>query len=181
MRQLDYPEKHHLNFAFGWLALGNVTEAKLEADQISWFNRFHPEVFPVRWRIHARSEDWEAARDMARIFTKICPNRLTGWLCLSFSLFKLKRPFDAYLQLHHQARAFPKVSAIPYFLACYSWGMGDCKGAGEWLARYKQAGGGKRIRSRILDHLEIVLHSDVLASDVPAPGESEGDVKIPSS
>ncbi|HYT59584.1 MAG TPA: hypothetical protein VEL06_05405, partial [Haliangiales bacterium] len=137
MKELDYPERHYLNAALGWLELGNPAEAKAETDQISWLNRFHPEVFIVRWRIHSNLGRWETARDLAHIFSRVCPDRPSGWLCLSYSLYKLKRPVEAYLQLVHRAETFPQVSAIPYFLACYSWELGDHKGAGKWLAKWK--------------------------------------------
>ena len=159
MRQLDYPEKHYLSFALGWLDLGNPIEAKLEADKVSWVNRFHPEVFFVRWRIHARLEKWETARDMARVFTKVSPSGPTGWLCLSYSLFKLDRPLEAYLQLLHRREAFPNISAIPYFLACYSWKMGDPKRAGKWLTMYKELGGQKNVKSAVFEYTEFLLCS----------------------
>ena len=115
MRKLDYPERHYLNFALGWLEFGNPIEAKAAADNISRLNSLHPEVFLVRWRIHVRLGNWEEARDLARTFARVFPNRPSGWLCLSYSLYKLKRPLEAYLQLLHQTAVFPSVSAIPYY------------------------------------------------------------------
>ena len=38
---------------------------------------------------------------LSRIFTRIFPDRPTGWLCLSYSLYKLNRPLEAFLQLLH--------------------------------------------------------------------------------
>jgi tetratricopeptide (TPR) repeat protein len=140
VRQLEYPEKHCLNSACGWLELGNPLEAKAEADKIPWLNRSDPEVFVLRWRIYAWLSKWEAAHDLARRFTKVAPDRPTGWLCLSYSLFKLKRPLEAFLQLLHQAKAFPQVGAISYFLGCCCLEMGDHKGAEEWLAKAKALG-----------------------------------------
>jgi tetratricopeptide (TPR) repeat protein len=140
MRRLDYPAKHCLDSACGWLELGNPFEAKAEADQIPWFNRANPEVFVVRWRIYAWLGDWEEAHSLARMFTQLAPDRPTGWLCLSYSLFKLKRPLEAFLQLLHQVEAFPQVSAIPYFLGCCCLEMGDRKGAEDWLAKAKALG-----------------------------------------
>jgi tetratricopeptide (TPR) repeat protein len=140
MRQLDYPEKHCLNSACGWLELGNPLAAKAEADKIPWLNRADPEVFVLRWRIHAWLGEWEAAHALARTFVKVAPDRPTGWLCLSYSLFKLRRPLDAFLHLLHQARAFPQVGAISYFLGCCCLEMGDRKGAKEWMAKARALG-----------------------------------------
>ena len=140
VRQLDYPEKHCLNSACGWLELGNPLEAKAEVDKIPWLNRADPEVFVLRWRIYAWLGMWEAALHLARTFTKMAPDRPTGWLCLSYSLFKLKRPLEAFLHLLHQAKAFPQVGAISYFLGCCCLQMGDRKGAELWLTKARALG-----------------------------------------
>ena len=140
MRRLDYPEKHCLDSACGWLELGNPLEAKAEADKIPWINHGNPEVFLLRWRIYAWMGKWESAHNLARMFTKVAPDRPSGWLCLSYSLFKLKRPLEAFLQLLHQAKAFPQVGAISYFLGCCCLEMGDRKGAEQWLAKARALG-----------------------------------------
>ena len=145
MRTTDYQEKHCLNSARGWLELGNPLEAKAEADKVPWLNRADPDVFVVRWRIYAWLGNWEAALNLARMFTKVASERPTGWLCLSYSLFKLKRPLEAFLHLLHQARAFPQVGAISYLLGCCCLEMGDRKGAEQWLAKAKSLGVGKEI------------------------------------
>ncbi len=151
MRRLDYPEKHCLNSACGWLELGNPLEAKAEADKIPWLNHPNPEVFVLRWRIHAWLGKWEAAYHLARMFTKVAPDRPTGWLCLSYSLFKLKRPLEAFLHLLHQAKAFPQVGAISYFLGCCCLEMGDRKAAEAWLAKAKALGVKKEIGPGLFD------------------------------
>ena len=155
MQQLDYPEKHCLNSACGWLELGNPVEAKAEADKIPCLNRANPEVFVLRWRICAWLGKWEAALNLARMFTKVAPDRPTGWLCLSYSLFKLKRPLEAFLHLLHQAKAFPQVSAISYFLGCCCLEMGDRKGAEEWLAKAKALDLKKEIGPRLFDYPDL--------------------------
>lgn len=168
MRDLGYPERHYLNAALGWLELGNLADAKAEADRISWLNRVHPEVFQVRWRIHSGLENWEAARDLGALYARVFPERPTGWLCLSYSLFKLKRPLDAFLHLLHHAEAFPRVRAIPYFLACYCWEMGDFKEAGKWLSRFKAAARRERIRSTVFDHTQLLMScEDILPATSP--------------
>ena len=160
VRQLDYPEKHYLDSARGWLELGNPIEAKIEADKIPWVNGDHPEVFLVRWRICAWLGNWNAAHDLARIFTSISPDRPTGWLCLAYSLFKLKRPLEAFLQLLHQADVFPQVSAIPYFLGCCCLEMGDASEAEKWLAKAKALNGKKGNDASIAYYANMILHWD---------------------
>jgi len=168
MRELAYPERHHLNAALGWLELGSPVEAKAEADEISCVNRLHPHVFIVRWRIHSQLDNWEAARGLAQVFTRVSPRSPSGWLCLSYSLYKLNRPQEAFLQLLQRAEAFPRVRAIPYFLACFAWELGDYKGAGKWLAKSKALGGAKIIKSGIDDHVEFFLDAEPTPSESPA-------------
>ena len=155
MRQLDYPEKHCLDSACGWLELGNPVEAKAEADKIPCLNRANPEVFVLRWRIYAWLGKWEEAHNLARMFIKVAPDRPSGWLCLSYSLFKLKRPLEAFLHLLHQAKAFPQVSAIPYFLGCCCLEMGDSTGAEDWLAKAKALGLKQEIGPGLFDYADL--------------------------
>jgi hypothetical protein len=168
VRRLDYPEKHCLNSACGWLELGNPLEAKAEADKIPWLNRANPEVFVLRWRICAWLGKWEAALNLARMFTKVAPDRPTGWLCLSYSLFKLKRPLEAFLHLLHQAKVFPQVSAIAYFLGCCCLEMGDPKGAEEWLAKAKALDVKKEIGPGLFDYPDLDSKREYVPSMPPS-------------
>jgi len=168
MRELDYPDRHYVNAALGWLELGRPAEAKAEADQVSWLNRVHPEVFQVRWRIHSGLENWEAAHDLGFLFARAFPQRPTGWLCLTYSLYRLKRPLEAFLILLHQVKFFPNVRAIPYFLACYCWEMGDLREAGKWLARFRGLGRRQRIKSAPLDHSQLLMSCESV-SVTPTP------------
>jgi hypothetical protein len=159
MKQLDYPDRHFLNSAAGWLDLGCPREAAAEVDRISVFGRFHPEAMVVRWRIHAHEGQWQRAGDLARIFTKVAPSQASGWICLAYSLFRLKRPLEAWLQLMPQTRVFPKVSAIPYMLACFASQMGHAKEAERWFAKSGELGGPTRILDGDLDSEALALLS----------------------
>ena len=173
MKVLRYPERHHLEFAVGWLELGNPIEAKAEADRITGLNRFHAEVFVVRWQIEARIGNWEAARDMALVFTRMFPERPSGWLCLSYSLYKLNRALDAFLELLHQDKAFPKVNAFPYFMACYSWELGDAQGTGKYLGQYKALGGNLKVKPCFWDQTDLLLHWDQVHATSSCSVQSE--------
>jgi len=169
MRDLDYPDRHYLNAAVGWLEMGRLAEAKVEADQISWLNRVHPEVFQVRWRIYERLGNWEAAHDLAFLFARVFPQRPTGWLCLTYSLYMLKRPMEAFLILLHQVEIFDNVRAIPYFLACYCWDMGELREAGKWLTRFRAIGRRQKVKSAPLDHWQLLMSCEsVSLTSAPA-------------
>jgi len=180
VKVLRFPERHYLNSALGWLGLGKPIEAKAEVDRICGLNRFHPEVFVVRWQIQGRLGNWEAARDLARLFTEMFPDRPSGWLCLSYSFYKLNRALDAYLELLPRVEAFPDVNAVPYFMACYSWELGDLTGTGEWLAKFKSMGGNIQVKPNFWDQTELLLHWDQLHS-LPSsskPSSSTGPIAL---
>lgn len=146
MKTLEYPDRHRVNAAIGWIELGNVAEAKLEADAISLPGRAHPEAFLVRWKVAARLENWSEAHRIATVFTKVVPSQVIGWICLSYSLYRLKRPLEAWMQLLPRTADFPRVSAIPYMLACYAHELGNHKLASQFLVRSADLGGPREIK-----------------------------------
>jgi hypothetical protein len=139
--------------------LGRPDQAAVEVERISVFGRFHPDSMVVRWTIHARTGEWQKACDLARIFTKVMPNQASGWICLAYSLFRLKRPLEAWLQLVPQARAFPKVGAIPYMLACLASQMGHANETAKWLAKSGELGGPTKLPVGNLDAEAMALVS----------------------
>jgi len=143
----------------GWLELGCPTEAAAEVERMSVFGRFHPEAMVVRWTIHARAGQWQRAGDLARIFTKVTPNQAGAWICLAYSLFRMNRPLEAWLQLMPQTSVFPKVSAIPYMLACFASHMGHAKETEKWLARSAELGGPTQIPDGNFDSAALALLS----------------------
>jgi hypothetical protein len=99
---------------------------------------------------------------------------------LSYSLFKLKRPLEAFLQLLRQAKAFPNISAIPYFLGCYSWELGDYRGAGKWLGKFKTVSGGKEVKPGPFEHTELVaLWEEITAASAsPKTSRRRGPITL---
>jgi hypothetical protein len=151
VKTLAFPDQHHLNAALGWLALGNLGEARLEAERISLLGRAHQDAFLVRWRIASRTGQWSEAHRLADVHTRTWPNRAVGWICLSYSLFRLGRPLEAWMQLLPRVSQFPRLSAIPYILACYAWQLGQLQVAREFLRRSAALGGPAEIRGIDLD------------------------------
>lgn len=135
------PDLHFLNSAIGWLELGNHQEAAAEIEQISYLTRFHPDVLVVRWKVFARSKNWERSLDVARALVKIAPDRPTGWICQAYSLYNTQRSVEAWMKLVVAAKKFPKISAIPYFLACLATQMGNKDEATRWLTRWNEMTG----------------------------------------
>jgi predicted Zn-dependent protease len=141
VNDLGYPDLHHLNAASGWMTLGNLAEAQTDISRVSLLGRLHPKVFVTHWRICARANRWTEAHQLAVTFTKIAPHQSVGWICLSYSLYSLKRQLEAWLVLIPQCAAFPKLGAIPYVLARYAREMGHHRESEKWLAKSKALSG----------------------------------------
>jgi hypothetical protein len=155
VKTLGFPDRHYLNAAQGWLQLGNLREARLEAERISLLGRAHHDAFLTRWRIASRAADWTEAHRLAEVHTRTWPNRAVGWICLSYSLFRLNRPLEAWMQLLPRVSQFPRLSAVPYILACYAWQLGQMQVAREFLLRSAALGGPAEIRGIDLDAMPM--------------------------
>jgi predicted Zn-dependent protease len=141
MALLAFPDRHHLNAAVGWLLLGNLDEARAQLDQVSPLGRLQPDAMMTRWQLFVRLEDWDQAHHLARAFTRLCPVLPAGWVCLSYTLYRMNRVDEAWEVLLAKAHRFPKFSGIPYLLACYAWKSGHRREAEKWLARSAALGG----------------------------------------
>ena len=185
MKTLGFPDQHHLNAALGWLELGNPGEAKAEVEKLSLLGRVNQEAFLVRWRIAGRVGDWEEGLRLAQIFTKYCAARPAGWICLSYSLYRLRRPLEAWMQLLPKASEFPKVSAIHYMLACYAWELGNQRLAKKFLERSSSLGGPAEIHGSALGHdtvesltLEAPVRPEDAAPTSAPPGKTGGRLTL---
>ena len=142
-------------------------EAQTEADKISSLDPVNPDVFVLRWRIRAWLGKWEEAHHLAREFIQGVPNRPTGWLCLAYSLFKLRRPLEAYLHLLDQAKVFPQASAIAYFLGCCCVEMGDRRRAKGWLAKARALAAKEGNQTPLFDFAGLDANRNYLPSIAP--------------
>ena len=146
--ELEPPDSIHLKAAEGWLGLGNHIEANEELENIAPHFRVHPDVLEIRWQIYAKENKWEACADIARAVTKLAPERPSGWIHLAYSLRRakgggLEAARDA---LSSVAGKFPKVSIIPYNLACYACQLGNLKEAWAWLEKAFNIGDSKQLK-----------------------------------
>ena len=135
---IQAPDVHHLNSAIGWLELGELTEAMSDIEKIGMVSRHHPDVLIVRWKIHAQTKDWERALDVGRAMVRVAPEKPTGWICLSYSLYNTDQSEEAWTKLLCAQKKFPNISAIPYFLACLACQLGRTPEATRWLARWNE-------------------------------------------
>jgi hypothetical protein len=165
MKTLSHPDRHHLDAATGWLMLDNPLEARTEADKISTLGRLAPEAIVIRWQIHARLKEWEKAHSVAEIFTRVCPAQAASWLCLSYTLYRMKRSEDAWHVLLPKAGMFPKVRAIPYLLACYAAQNGQHAIAEAWLERSAALGGPSKIQTGHLERADLGIGQESAAAE----------------
>jgi hypothetical protein len=143
MSNLEPPDTHHLSAAVGWLELGNPAEAGDEVARISPAALNHPDVLEVRFTVCAAGQRWDSAAEIAETLVNVAPDRSSGWVHRAYAL---RRAHSGGLQLAWAAlrpalEKFPKVSIIPYNLACYAAQFGRLDEAWEWLHKAMEAEG----------------------------------------
>jgi len=155
MAEVDYPDRHHLSAALGWLELGNAREARAELNRIAPRQLAHPDVLEMRWKICAAEKRWDEALIVARAVIDLAPERPSGWIHQSYSLHELKRTREAWTELLRVAGKFTDVSMIPYNLACYACQLGNLTQAQRWLAAAISIAGKEEIKSAALADADL--------------------------
>lgn len=145
MSPLEYPDRHHLHAAAGWLELGNAAEAEAELLQLSPAGRDHPEVLNLGWHVRADRHEWESALKLAQQHVALEPGSPTAWIHQSFALHELQRTDDAYRQLRQVADRFNEEGTIAYNLACYTCKLGRLDEARDWLVKARSVFGRKEL------------------------------------
>ncbi|HAV61256.1 MAG TPA: hypothetical protein DCY13_02705 [Verrucomicrobiales bacterium] len=135
MSSLEYPDRHHLNAAAGWLDLDNLDEARAELLKISPDRANHPEVLGLTWQVQAAALDWEAALQTARRHVCAQPDSAAAWIQQSYALHELRRTEEAYRELHEVAGRFTDEGTVAYNLACYTCQLGRLDEAKNWLRK----------------------------------------------
>lgn len=152
MQPLEAPDCHHLRAAEGWLELGSPAEAVAELAWIAPERQRHPDVLEVRWSLHARERQWDAALAVARQLVAGAPNRASGWLNHAYALRRatgggLPQAREA---LKPAVKQFPKEPVIPFNLACYACQLGQLDEARAWFKRALKVGGREQIKRMAL-------------------------------
>ena len=155
MPRLEPPDSHHVSAALGWLELGNPREAKAELARLPANFRECPEALLVRWEIEAKERDWERSIETARALIAAAPHEPDGWIKQSYSLHELKRTREAWDGLLALEERFPKISIIPYNLACYACQLGDSVAAMRLLGKAIGLAGKDQIKSMALKDLDL--------------------------
>lgn len=153
MQTLAPYEARFLEFAEGWLELGNLSEAERALGQISPMHRAHPKVLELRCRIHAAAAKWDQCMIVAEMLTDQTPNRPTGWLLLAAAEHGLGMTADAYETLVAVGEQFAELPEVTYELARYAAMLGDWSECEDWLARAVDMGGEELKRKAIADPL----------------------------
>lgn len=146
MRALSHLARWHLNAAEGWLGLGNFQEARAELKRISASFRSHPDVLEVRFLMNAVLRRWTPALTIARVLTRVAPDRLTGWVATANALHGLDQTKRARDMLVSVSDRFPDNSTVPYNLACYSARLGQVNEACDWLKRALRIDGSRELK-----------------------------------
>ena len=157
MQQIEPPDSHHLNAAFGWLGLGLREEAKNELNLISEAHQQHPDVLETRWLILAGECQWTAALQVARRLLAHSPDRADGWLHHAYALRRapeggLEQAWEA---LKPAAEKFPAEPIIPYNLSCYACQLRQLDEARLWFKRALKIGGKERIKQMALADADL--------------------------
>ena len=135
MKKLEALDSHHLDFAQGWLGLGDWAAANRELDEIRPELFAHPDVLQVRLYIYEAAKQWTAAAQVARALTIIDPDSPLGWIHWAYSLRELKRTQEAWNTLLAVVNKFPYDYVIRYHLSCYAGELGKVSEASYWLQK----------------------------------------------
>ena len=79
MEELQFPDRHHVQAAEGWLGLGDDREAERELARLGRAASAHPSVMDIRWRIHSARSAWSEALEVARMHVDAAPDNPAGW------------------------------------------------------------------------------------------------------
>jgi len=134
------PDSLHLQFARGWLALGDVAEAEAELGRIRKEYRGCSDVLEMRFQVLSRLGRHPEALKVAERQVKGFPDEFRGHMNRGNALFWLDRAQEACEAVEAVMGDHPKVAAFPYNLACYCMKLGRVDDAIRWLERSMKVG-----------------------------------------
>lgn len=162
MNSLDYPARHHVDAAAGWVELGCHADALTELDRLSPADRHHPEALDTKWKVLAGLSDWEGALSVAESLVHSLPDQVAGWIHRSYCLHELRRTREALDLLNPAYPRFPDDFVVPYNLACYACQLGDLVSAKSWLERALKRGDRRIVKGMALGDRDLAaLHGEI--------------------
>lgn len=150
MSLLDYPARHHIKAANGWVDLACHEDALAELDALPAEERGHPEALDVEWKALAGLRDWGRALAVAERLLDRVPEEIAGWIHRSYCLHELDRTREALDLLEPAYSRFPDDFVVPYNLACYACQLGDLVSAKAWLERALKRGDRRTVKRMAL-------------------------------
>jgi tetratricopeptide (TPR) repeat protein len=127
--------KRHLEYASGYIALGLLTEATNELEEIEGEDRLCATVMAVRNDLYLALKSWDLLIAVARELTRQRPKIVDGWINWAFALRELGRIDEAKAVLLTAEPMHGKKSAVLHYnLACYECLLGDIENARARLA-----------------------------------------------
>jgi tetratricopeptide (TPR) repeat protein len=145
----------HLQFARGWLELGDVQEAETELRQIRSEFLDGAEVLEVRFQVLARRQRYAEGLELALRQIAFFPNDFRGYMNRGNALFWLDRSVEAIDSVMQVLDAHPRVAALPYNLACYWMKLGSPEEAIRWLDSAIQIGQRKGVLQHALSDPDL--------------------------
>jgi len=154
MKALQVPDLMYLEAAKGWFILGDIAESRNELDRIDKKFLQHPDVLEVEFALAAKKRLWTICMNIAAALLESAPDRPTAWINCAITLHQLKQTQEAWDALYTVRDRFPKVSTIPYNLACYACQLGRIEDSRQWFKRALNVGG-KKIRNLALEDPDL--------------------------
>ena len=145
-----HPDNVHLQFARGWLELGDVAEAEAELRNIRPQYSGCPDVLEVRFQVLARRQCYGEALAIAEQQVADFPLDFRGHMNRGNALFWLDRSQEAIDSVMTILEAHPKVAALPYNLACYWMKLNQTEEAVRWLETAMRVGQRKGVLQHAL-------------------------------
>jgi len=151
-KPLEPPDSHFLSAASGWIELGDCREAGAELDRITPALRAHPDVLKVRYEIHAKTANWNAAAEAARALLEMEPEDSQFWILHAYAMRRMDGGGipKAREILKMAQMLFPRNPLICYNIACYECQSGSLAKAQVWLKRAFRNGNAAEFRAMAL-------------------------------
>ena len=164
MEEIDYPERHRLTAALGWMELGRPEEAEQELFPLRERPDPHPDVLELHWAILAAQQRWDEAVQTAELLIQRAPDRPSGWLHRAYALRRASRGGlqQAWEALLPAAERFPREVLVAYNLSCYACQMERLDEARRWLRQAFELGDPQTVKRTALQDPDLAkLHAEI--------------------